>query len=327
MKAFIIINHQSYVDIVPKYVNQHGLMFPVCNKPLIAHWVDFAIQCGSRDIYILSDTPIDNNVQEWFGDGTRWGVRMTFRSTSPQTVTMDQMIKKIHVDANSRYMIMKGYFFVQYDKKQDYVSQMNRLPSGDLMSCKTGQISIFGPSETGSENSQEKATFQLIPIETMEDLFQLSIRTISDIETRFFLPGYAQANGVIIGKDSAIDPSATIVPPVMIGDHVKIHDNVTVGPNVVVGNHVVIDSHTELKDTVVFDKTYVGSHLTLSHKFTNGSILIDPRDNTVIQLEEPQLLSSMENAGDKERHFGATLKKWVPRIFSRRKGSIPDKTP
>lgn len=332
MKTFIIMNSNDFSDIVPRSVNHPGQMFPIANKPLIAHWMDFAIHCGSRDIYMLSKKPLDQSIRDWFGDGSRWGVRVSFMSSALQSLDLDQIIAKIHTNKDSRYMIIKGVFFIQYDKKQDYADLVGRAPSGTLASCPTGNISVFGPGAPSGGDAQTGAAVRMIPVHTLDDLLQISIQTLSGCEGRFFLPGYTQANGVIMGKDTVIDPSARLVPPVMIGDHVRIHENVTVGPHVVVGNDVVIDSHTELMETVVFDKTYVGSHLTLSHKLVNGATLIDPLNHNVIELEEQQLLAPMKpgEGGDDPSGFWSAFVCRLKRALSlssyRRKGPLSNKT-
>ena len=61
--------------------------------------------------------------------------------------------------------------------------------------------------------------------------------------------------GIWLGTDIEIDPSATLVQPVFIGSETTIGPEAVIGPNAIIGRNVNISNNSIVKDSVILDDT------------------------------------------------------------------------
>ncbi len=74
------------------------------------------------------------------------------------------------------------------------------------------------------------------------------------------VPGELRDDGVTVGPNCSIDPTATFVPPVCLGRNVRIKAKARLGPYAVVGDNVTVEEGANLDRAVVWDGAYVGFH-------------------------------------------------------------------
>ncbi len=298
MKTLLVIKTSDIAWMLPPLGERTPLLAPVCNKPLIEYWLDFAILCGSRHIRLATDMPL-SGVEAVFGDGSRWGVELTYAPVRETDDLAAVLAKNNRYVSGSRLLVMEGFFFLNYDKQRGYVPFMQAADPGDLLRCATGRILIHDDRlpETPPSPLAELPPLALTSLRSAGDLHRISLQVLESDAGRYVLPGYNNEKDVFLGRNVSIARSARIEPPVMIGDHVQIHDNTVVGPGAVIGSNVIIDSHSRVCRSVVLDRTYVGEHLVLEHRLAVGNRLVNPADGTVVQLEDAQLLSGIEPFG------------------------------
>lgn len=65
-------------------------------------------------------------------------------------------------------------------------------------------------------------------------------------------------DGIELGMNCSIHPSATLESPVILGDDCRIEKNAVVGPNVVLGSNSVIDEGATIKRSVLWNGVYIG---------------------------------------------------------------------
>jgi len=69
------------------------------------------------------------------------------------------------------------------------------------------------------------------------------------------LLGYTEIrDGVFVGKNVKISPSAEIIPPTIIGDNTEIRHGAFLRGNVIIGCECVIGNSTEIKNSILFDR-------------------------------------------------------------------------
>ncbi|MCX6781407.1 MAG: glucose-1-phosphate thymidylyltransferase [Candidatus Magasanikbacteria bacterium] len=56
-------------------INKH--LIPLANKPMIYYAIDHIVAAGIRDIYV-NVNPGEKEIQQYLGDGSRWGARITY---------------------------------------------------------------------------------------------------------------------------------------------------------------------------------------------------------------------------------------------------------
>jgi len=119
MKTLIVVKESEYAWLRDLFPTRHPLLAPVCNKPLLSYWVDFAIHGGSREIRLVSDGSL-KEVESWFGDGIPWGVNMSYAPIRATDELEDVLKKNNRFVANTRLLIMQGFFFPHYNKNNNY---------------------------------------------------------------------------------------------------------------------------------------------------------------------------------------------------------------
>ncbi|MBP7688435.1 MAG: sugar transferase [Thermoflexales bacterium] len=90
-----------------------------------------------------------------------------------------------------------------------------------------------------------------------------------------YIEGKQIADGIWIGRNTAIHPSAKIAAPIVIGDNGQIGREVELGPNVILGANVVIDDEATLTNSTITDHTYVGRLVKITDRVVHRTQLID----------------------------------------------------
>lgn len=303
MKTLMVIKASDFNWLRALFPDRSPLLAPVCNKPLLEYLLDFAILCGSRHVRLATDMPLAK-VEAVFADGGRWGVELSYTPVRETDDLTAALLKNSRYCGGSRLLVMQGCFFLHYDQHKDYASFMQTAAPGELLTCATGRIRIH--DQTPQPLPSKDVTLPplaLTPLRSVGDLYRLSMRVISRDARQYVLPGYNNETDVYTGRNVMIARSARIEPPVMIGDHVQIHRNAVVGPDAVIGRNVIIDAYSSVQHSVVLDKTYVGEHLVLKRKLAGGCRLVDPGEETMVQLEDAHLLSAMRPSSRGRNRF------------------------
>ena len=76
--------------------------------------------------------------------------------------------------------------------------------------------------------------------------------------TEVGLPGFEEiSEGVFVGKDVKIHPSAVIIPPAIIGNGTEIRPEAYLRGNIITGENCVIGNSSELKNCILMNKVQV----------------------------------------------------------------------
>ncbi len=84
-------------------------------------------------------------------------------------------------------------------------------------------------------------------------------------EVRVHIPGKKNEDGVWIGKNTYISPSAKVNGPSLLGDGVQIGDEVRVQDLVVLGENVSVDEGSSLDHSIIWRGTAIGKEVKLSN--------------------------------------------------------------
>ncbi len=83
------------------------------------------------------------------------------------------------------------------------------------------------------------------------------------------------ADGIWVGRNHVIHPSARLAPPVYIGDNCQIGRDVELGPDVVLGKNVIIDDEATVFESTILDQTYVGQLVNIDNRVVSKNVMID----------------------------------------------------
>jgi NDP-sugar pyrophosphorylase family protein len=67
----------------------------------------------------------------------------------------------------------------------------------------------------------------------------------------------------LIDDSIKIEGKVEIIPPCTIGENVVVRENCKIGPNVIIGDNVYIDKGTEIKETLIYNETYISKKVKI----------------------------------------------------------------
>lgn len=120
----------------------------------------------------------------------------------------------------------------------------------------------------------------------------------------FSLPGYTSEKDVHIGINVVMERGTKAVPPLLMLDKAWCARNVKLDGNVIIGRESFVGEGTRLKNTIICDDTYVGQDMELEGKIVSGRRIIDARDGTWVDVENPNIArSGTELSGGRMTRF------------------------
>ena len=123
------------------------------------------------------------------------------------------------------------------------------------------------------------------------------------------VPGHRYGPGIWAGRNNIIHPSVRFVPPVCIGDNCQIGRDVELGPNTVIGTNVIIGDEATVRESTIFNNTYVGQLVNVDNRFVRQNLMIDAVTAENIPVSDTFLLSESnpEIVGDTLRRLFHTV--------------------
>ncbi len=322
MKALIVIREKEYKWLTEFFPSQHPAMIRICNKHLLEFIVDFAVLTGCTAIRIVVDDP-DGIIEKYFQRGELWGVEISYANLMPEE-SMEVVLKK-----NSSYcsfspiFIMDGFFFIHYNKSEDYTAMFEKYNSEQsaisdkplstayqILSCKTGALQYLSATNVSDFNSDSVSasisdsisipedsineTISLSSLENLQNLLDINMQIIEKEQSHYVLPGYGTEKGVTIGSNVEINQNTKIIEPVILGSNVRLMDYAVTGPSAVIGSNVIIDTGSHIEQSVIMEGSYVGKHLTIEGKIVDGSSILSPEYGEKLVIEDAFWLSKMQ---------------------------------
>jgi len=296
MKALIILREKDCGWLRNIFPNTHPTMFPICNKPLLEYLVDFCILNGCSDVRMVMDEP-GTDVEIYFNTGSRWGISISFGSFRDHD-TIDHILEK-----NSRYcqegslLLLDGFFFIHYDKEKNYGNWQKSSNSSRIINCQTGSVLYARDKDclANISSALTKVDFALSPLESLDDIFNITMQVLAAEQQHYVLPGYGIEKGITLGRNVEIGKNVIVTEPVVIGDNVRLLGDSVVGPFSVIGNNVIIDDGTHVTESVILEDSYLGSNLTFEQKVVKGNHVFTFGEQESIVIDDTFLVSAIQH--------------------------------
>jgi len=312
----------------------------VGGKPLVEHWLEWAVHLGIKDIRLVLGDGADE-IEGFCGDGSRWGLQIAYGFLR-QTSDPEAYLRRSPRQWEEGLLYIAGPVFPRRLRalNADGAPIPLPLPSASgasaawMLRKAEGRIACFLSRDvdavsalvngTGNAASEPWTAFDLDPVllDNIRAYYELNMRLAGGEIARYVRPGFGGGEGACIGSNVIIPPSAELRPPLIIGDNCRIHPMAVIGPAVVIGNGVIVDRQTELTRSVVLDDTYLGRNLEIRDRVVAGARLVDPSDGTAVDIADPWLLAPLEapaRASDLLRAVGG----WVAAVVLTLVQAIP----
>jgi hypothetical protein len=294
MKCLILCKDEQ-ASWITKYIRKESpYMLKFVTKPLLEFYIDLASLSGIKELRIVNDAP-NTDIEKYFNRGEKWGLDITY-SISKEGDSIEQTLKKNSSFAgDDDLLVFYGFIFVHYDrnlKKSPFVYAKSPL------CIKTENGGIYKlPSKSSLKNMKtyKEDDISVSSIAGLADFYQISMDILKNRTANYVLPGYNNEPGIYIGQNVEISRNTKINPPVIISDNVRLKELSSIGPNAVIGHNVLIDKAAIVKDSIIYDASYVGLDLEVKEKFIYKQKLADIKTGEVIEISDNFLISELGN--------------------------------
>lgn len=324
MRAVIIVAGRSPAlqQISP---NLPTPLLPCVDRPVLQHVVEFLVDQGVDTFdFVLHESP--ERVEQFLGDGKRWGSRFTFHLVR---------------DAGHPYLPLKLRHTPGSQSEPILLVHADRLPmladqtalracaAGNLLYCchvqgSAADVSAWTgwawiDSKTASEipaaateGELEQYLCQIgVPRDTTTvcDLldfrdFESTLRAQRCMLTNSTVNSHLSAreveSAVWIARNVVIHPTAHLTPPLFIGENSRIGEGAKIGPNTVIGHDSIVDKHTKVTDSAIYPGSYCGEGLDLDHAIVDRNRLVDGHLGAVTTVTDSFILSSLQSQKRKQ---------------------------
>ena len=104
------------------------------------------------------------------------------------------------------------------------------------------------------------------------------------------VPGNQLADGIRVGGNVSLHPTATLIPPVMINADCLIARGARLGPNVVVGSKTIVGEKTSLENCCILPNTYIGRDLSIENAIVDRNCLLSSQTSVSTMIPDSFLI-------------------------------------
>lgn len=285
------------------------LLWPLVDRPFIQHVVERLVAQDIHDIQLVVDDP-HGVMRHLFGDGTRWGVRITHHHAEPTQaygllrflcghepfllVHGNRLLRldDLHVRAPERPIAYRGPVRVSQLRETEWTGWAWMTPELVRTLPATPTWSNLERALTRSCGVMQRPVQEVLSAESAADICLANRRALANPDG-LLVTGREAVSGIRLGRGSRVHPRARLVPPVYVGPDAEIGPEVVLGPFATVGAGSIIDRGTTLSRSVVCPLTYVGEQLEIRDSVVDGHYLHNTRLRTTVRLADCFLLSRL----------------------------------
>lgn len=295
----------------PALKRQPRAMRLLMDRPMIQHVVEVLVEQGVTEFdFVLHESP--EILREFLGDGGRWGSRFQFhlsktpdhpwrtlkhlsskdpeepivlaRADSLPALTPGELAAAAQssgptlychaasVEGWSGWAVLSGKSLADLLPEEDFARKLFAL-AGECGTC--------------------TLVAEVLQVTAWRDCLVANARLLDRAFPGIAGTGKESDDGVYLGWNVRMHPSAKLIPPLYLGDQVKVEAGATLGPNVVVSRDCLIGSGSTLKDTLVFPRSYVGESLELDGCVVDHNQLVNVRLGTCVAITDSFLLGDI----------------------------------
>lgn len=124
-------------------------MLPVGPKPIMEHILEWLKGAGIRDV-VVSTGYLGKMVQEYFGDGSEWGMNMTYAS-SPHPLGTAGQLKAAESKVRKRFVCLYGDAILNFDLKEALAFHEKKKATATMVLMKYSAEMKYGFMETDDD--------------------------------------------------------------------------------------------------------------------------------------------------------------------------------
>jgi NDP-sugar pyrophosphorylase family protein len=297
-------------------------LIPIVNKPVAEHLIELLLENNIRDmIFILNHQPYET--EQYFKMGERWGCNISY-SLIREYRGVIESIFRVKNNLEEDFIC----FPVNMITNMDITSFVNfhnetladfTLPVTHTETQKPGYLKsppfIMSHralchliktkknlnlkdiardfTHAGLKSNIYKAEFDYCLIENLNDYIEVNSAVLRGDISRITIPGKEIRKGLWVGRNSFISPAAEIISPVLIGENCSIKNSVSIGGNTIIGNDVIIEKETNIKRSIIYDKTYIGTNTEITDSIVRQNFIFNLPAMSNLYVNDDSIIGSM----------------------------------
>jgi NDP-sugar pyrophosphorylase family protein len=299
-------------ELMPLTERTSVALLPVAGKPMIEHALESLAKAGIRRILVVV-SPFADEVQRVIGDGTRWGLRLTYtltRGEEDPTAVVDRLGKRL----DGPLVGLRGDLIHGFDVAA-WISAAETTPGdcvwadADGLSAACG-IHRAGASDltplawplTGREDSAAQSAWipiaaeQVCTVQSLADYHRVNLDAITKRLPGLILPGRQAALGLTLGRGSRVSPRSLKQGVCLVGARCRIAPDAELTGEVVISDDVIVDRRATINSSVILPHTYVGELVEITNAIVSGNTMIRVDSGAVLKVTDACLLADLEQA-------------------------------
>ncbi len=286
---------------------------PVANRPVLEHILELLVHHQVRDVRVVLGAG-QRSVEEYFGDGRRWGVRLSYTPTPTPGPSNEigtgpsdfgRVLARCRRFVETTTLVVPGTALLDADLGtflRAHRASGAAVTVLDHRAAAGREVFALEPGWPEEGVDLLAAARRSAPHERYDLLDPASTwranRAALEGKVRGLrVPGSNPEDGIWIGRNVVIEPGAQVVAPVVIGDDCMVKKGCRLGPYAVVGNSVILDREAQVAESVVLNGTYVGGGVRINLSAAWKNCLIDTTSGQATLVPEEFLLGDLFKGG------------------------------
>lgn len=290
MKA--IIDATGYrPEAAPLLYYKPSPLLCVGGKPILMHVIEFLVQQQISQFEVVLNY-LPEKIEKEIGSGQRWGIKVTYHLARDAIYPFQAICPLVSHLGSEPVWLAEGDRLPHINSGQikDFTGDKPLLFIFENRSWTGWGIlpgsSLEGLSPRLAEEDLPKAMTgrclykevqPFLSVQSLCEFKESNLRFLQDEHQLSIFPTAAKMvePGIWISRGVSLHPTAKIVPPVFIGVSCQINADATVGPNAVIEDFCIIDEESDVVNSVVCKRSYVGECLNIQNCIIDRNIILN----------------------------------------------------
>ncbi len=280
-------------------------MLSIGTKPVVQIWMEVLADAGVNEVMLLL-THVPEQVRSFLGSGERWGIKVSFAIVR-EDIPLGQKI------AHAREFIKAGTFIAELNvvPLEGFIAWLTQaaLCGSETLACfPEMEKQLEALIKDGFLSEAGQYTLSLPELDTFgkniyriidgpDELWQINMDMFSAEVVDTHRAGFENEKGVFICRNSRFHQTVKLNSPCIVGENSIFSERIQIGPNAILGNNMFADVGSSIRNSVVFDHTFIGSYMELDRVIASGRVLYSMDSKMYIHLDDPLLVADIESGG------------------------------
>ena len=260
----VLAQFEADIELAPFVRQRAPAMLEVLGRPVIHHWLDALCHAGVREVTIFA-SEFPQQIRQFVGRGERWGFeRIEFVSTASLR-NWQQVTDRMDQDSQA----------------QSVFASLNSFPTEPLNRQAVSDDFWFGASDAKCYGRAP-----VFAIRNPADLWHLNMQMLDRQSSQHVEPG------TFVDPAVRMEGRARVETRVVLDRQSRLTDSI-------IGKDTRVANGCELRNTVVFSNTALGSHLYAENMLIDGTVAWRLDTGCVLQIDDPAILGRLHQPNRK----------------------------